>query len=188
MKKIFYIITLFFSILSFAQETIVPIEQMPSTSTADKNNGTYYFKDVNNVLDKFVGTWKYEAPNESLEITFYKAIHETYSNNFIDELDCNFIYIKNGVTVFDTNSIADPDEKYFITGAYLKSVNNIQLDYSEPTSPRDWRARLRLNYIAAELGEPEKLNWYVKTLAKKTVNGEKVYPFEIPHNLQLKKQ
>ena len=188
MKNIIYIITLLISTLTFAQEIIVPIEQMPSTSTTDKNNGTYYFKDVNNVLDKFVGTWKYETANESLEITFYKVLHETYSNNFMDQLDCNFIYIKNGITVFDTNTVIDPEEKYFITGAYLRGLNKIQLDYSEPTSPRDWRASLILDYIPAELGEPEKLDWFVKTFAKKTVNGQKVYPFEIPYNLQLIKQ
>jgi len=187
MKNIVYIITLLISTFIFAQETIVPIEQMPSYSITDQNNGTYYFKDVNNVLDKFVGTWKYETANESLEITFYKVLYEAYGNDFIDELDCNFIYIKNGVTVFDTSTI-NPDDKYFITGAYLRDLNKIKLDYSEPTSPRDWRASLILDYIPAALGEPEKLDWFVKTFAKKTVNGEKVYPFEIPYNLQLIKQ
>lgn len=187
MKKIFYIITTLIGTFTFAQEIIVPIEQMPSYSITDKNNATYYFKDVNNVLDKFIGTWKYETVNESLEITFYKVLHETRSNNFIDELDCNFIYIKNGVTVFNTNTI-NPDDKYFITGAYLRGLNKIDLNYSELTSPRDWRARLILDYIPAQSGEPEKLDWFVKTFAKKTVNGVKVYPFEIPYNLQLTKQ
>ncbi|RAJ13487.1 DUF6705 family protein [Olleya aquimaris] len=188
MKNTIYIITLLISAFTLGQEVIVPLEQMPSYSITEKNSETYYFKDVNNVLDKFVGTWKYDTANESLEITFYKVLHETSSNNFIDMLDCNFIYIKNGVTIFDTNTITDPEEKYFITGAYLRGLNKIDLDYSEPTSPRDWRARLILDYIPASNGEPEKLDWFVKTFAKKTVNGVKVYPFEIPYNLQLIKQ
>ena len=184
MKKTIYIITLLTGSFCFAQETIIPIEERQYT---DDTNGHYYFKDINNVLDKFVGTWKYETTDESLEITFYKVFHESYGNDFTDELDCDFIYIKNGITVFDTNTI-NPDDKYFITGGSIRNSTKINLVYSEPTSPRDWRASLILDYIPAALGAPEKLDWFVKTFAKKTVNGEKVYPFEIPYSLILEKQ
>ena len=73
MKNILYIFALLTTTMSFAQqlpETIIPLEEKLGT---DNNSGIYYFKDVNHVLDKFMGTWKYETATESLEITFYKV-------------------------------------------------------------------------------------------------------------------
>ena len=99
----------------------------------------------------------------------------------------NFVFIKEGVTIFDSATIADEDN-YYIGGSIAKTPTKLDLVYSEPTAPEEWTARLILNYIPASNGEPEKLDWFIKTFAKKTVNGQKVYPFEIPYELVLEKQ
>ena len=71
MKKYVLILITLFGITAFSQ-TIKPIETEWLVDYSEKNDT--YFKDVNNVLDKFVGTWRYEdlTTNTVFEVTFQK--------------------------------------------------------------------------------------------------------------------
>lgn len=182
MKKIIYMLTVLLGVTVNAQEIIVPIENLPST---DIYTDKYYFKDVNNVLDKFLGTWKYETATESLEVTFVKITHETYNSDYVDMISGQYIYIKNGVTIINTFPLDYEEYGYFAFGEYLKTLNEIDLFYSEPNDERHWRARLILGYNSTS---PATLNWHIETQSRKTVNFLKVYPYLVPEDLVLIKQ
>lgn len=77
MKKIFYTIALLFTIaISHAQ--IVPVEKKIDYRLAGKGTPEgIYFKDVNNLFDKFIGTWKGTMNNKKYTfiITKVKEVH-----------------------------------------------------------------------------------------------------------------
>ncbi|MBU2938354.1 hypothetical protein KO494_02265 [Lacinutrix sp. C3R15] len=63
--------------------------------------GTYY-KDLNNDLDKFVGTWKWEENNSSFTITLQKIEQYFDGVNYQDMLIGEYKYIDNGNLVVNT--------------------------------------------------------------------------------------
>ncbi len=73
MKNIPKIIILLIAHNGFSQ-TIVPIENRRATTEMPGN--TYYYQDVNGVLNKYLGGWIYKdnptSPTKIVEITFYK--------------------------------------------------------------------------------------------------------------------
>ena len=182
MKKMIYMLTVLLGITVNAQEIIVPIENLSST---DVNADKYYFKDVNNVLDKYLGTWKYETATESLEVTFTKIVHNPYVDDYTDIISGQYVYIKNGVTIINTFPLDYEEYGHFIFGEYLDTLNKLDLFYSEPDDLREWKARLILDY---NFTSPATLNWHVKTFSRKTVGFLKVYPYQIPKDLVLIKQ
>jgi hypothetical protein len=108
MKHYILITLLFIGAFGFAQQTIKPIE----TENIVPNTDNTYFKDVNNQLDKFVGTWKYEDTNTNtvFEITLTKILHqEVHKNSFADELIAQFKLTVNGVELYNTYTIPCAD-------------------------------------------------------------------------------
>jgi len=187
MKNIIYTLAIIFSFIANAQEIIIPIENYPNTDTST-NNSTYYFKDVNNKLNKFVGTWKYETATELYEVTFYKVIHDHVSGDYFDTLNSNSRYTKNGVVIFDTYP-TNSTSNNLIFGEVFESELQLSLFYSEPNTKRTMSARVLIEYHAsATLGAPKTLSWQIKTLETKTVAGAEVYPYEVPQNMVLNKQ
>lgn len=63
--------------------------------------GTYY-KDMNNDMDKFVGTWKWEDGNNSWTITLEKVEHILIGDYYRDILIGEYQYIENGNLVINT--------------------------------------------------------------------------------------
>jgi hypothetical protein len=96
MKKIILICSIF-SITLNAQ--IVNIENKNGTRT----NG-YYYKDVNNHLNQFVGTYKYENGNEKITMIFKKIINHYNGEYYQDLLVGEVKYEKNGIVLFDNLS------------------------------------------------------------------------------------
>lgn len=103
MKNIFYL-TILFTNVSLDQTLIEPIESEWQQQGEVPSN--IYYKDINNVLDKFVGTWKYvnTATNTVFEITFTKDEQVTTigENNFVDELSAKFKLSINGIDQYNT--------------------------------------------------------------------------------------
>ena len=61
------IIIIFFSKFSFAQTLLLPInieDYDPTNAIADA-----YYKDINNIFDPFMGTWKYTSPDGQTAFT-----------------------------------------------------------------------------------------------------------------------
>ncbi|PTT71022.1 DUF6705 family protein, partial [Chryseobacterium sp. HMWF001] len=62
-----------------------------------------YFKDTDNFLDKFVGTWKYQNGNEQLTIILKKEIKHDYHGIYSDVLYGEYKYVNNlGQTLVNT--------------------------------------------------------------------------------------
>ena len=91
MKKIFALIFIFSNLNMFSQ--IINIEDMNGSSP----NGVYY-KDINNLLDPYVGTWVYSSPTDTLKIKLRKVIRAPFINNSYEDLIVGeYQYIKNGI-------------------------------------------------------------------------------------------
>lgn len=121
-------------VVGYAQ--VVPLEKQNQYNLEQKQG--LYFKDVNGVLDKFIGTWHYQNsatnPTEVFDITFYKV--EMFDAGGIystDELVSRFKLIKNGSVVYDTTSIGA--NNYF-SGSYItqEDLYLLTLSFSEPNS------------------------------------------------------
>jgi len=190
MKNILYILVLILSTSTIAQETIIPLETLKDFNYAHSiQNSAYYFKDINNHLDKFTGTWKYETATESLEVTFIKIPHKFRSGNYKDVLSGQFKYTQNNITIIDTAILDVEDYGFFIYGGKFSNTNTIKLFYSEPDDERDWQASVSLEYVAPSgIGLPSKLNWQINTTTRVLTSGLWVIPYKVPANLVLVKQ
>jgi len=87
----------FFSCKS--QNPIIPLESWDSTITP----GAYY-KDTNNVLNQYEGTWLYTNGTTQLKIVLVKKNISPFGNYFEDLLIGEYQYIKNGQPLVNTLS------------------------------------------------------------------------------------
>ena len=102
MKNIIIIIVISFFINSNAQtyQTIKPLE-----GSGSPEQGAYY-KDFNNVLNEFEGTYEYNGPDFYFKLVLQKKVAENNNNYWwTDVLKGTYQYIVNGVEV---NFLSDP--------------------------------------------------------------------------------
>jgi len=166
MKNLLKIVLLIITFQATAQ-TIIPLEQ-ESNYMSDQAGKNYYYKDVNGVLNKFIGTWKYQNtatnPTEEVTIVFYKEIKDDYNGNyFIDRLYARSKYVKNGVVVFDNLTSTKPSSNYQIFGGFFRdpaNTNKIHMQYGEPgISSNKRHSTLDITYSIVKAGT--KLKWSV---------------------------
>jgi hypothetical protein len=145
--KYLIITTLLLSFFCNAQQTELPIETEWVLDYTQTNNK--YFKDINNVLNKFEGTWKYEdmTTNTVFEITFTKILHqEGHKNGFVDELICQFKLTINGIEQY--NTYTTPCADCFIPSGfatYTEGYENGAFIYTQPN----------VNMYVASIAEPD---------------------------------
>lgn len=146
-----------------------------------------YYKDINNNLNKFVGTWKWQNnatnPTRILEITFSKLEHQGIITGFTsDILLSKFRYIENGITVYDTYN--DNSNYSYISGGFFSDINNlnkIKLFYSEPNAATaGYRYGFSIEVLPLELNGPIKLKWQNKIISEVApVTESPKIPFEM---------
>lgn len=185
MKNILKImIAMLFTITSFGQTNIFPTEQrIHIDDIPDGQQEDFYLKDINGVLDKFVGVWKYEAGTDIFEITFYKRIKKFTGFYYEDSLVSNFKYIKDGIIIFDTygstTSVTCIHGNNFEDSSNLNKIN---LYLKEPNLPiRVKNRRINLTY-SKPLLDVTTLTW--EALPVITNPGT----YKIPENMVLVKQ
>ncbi|HET8839138.1 MAG TPA: DUF6705 family protein [Flavobacteriaceae bacterium] len=89
-----------------------------------------YYKDLDNDLDQFVGTWKWVDGNSSLLIVIEKRIqvYYPYGNLYKDVLIGGYQYIENGISVVNTipmmNNIYSSPYSYSIVGSSILDSND----------------------------------------------------------------
>jgi hypothetical protein len=175
------------------QEIIVPLEEQ--NSNIYSSDQVIYFKDVNNTLNKYVGTWKYEDNSHFLEVLITKKVHvskgipDLYNDpNFEDHISIKMLYKYNGVTKYTYQNT-------LMWGNRIKSTNSLGLIYDEPSLTSCFRkksADLLLQYISN--GLQTQLIWTrINRLPKglwKCPDGTEIdnTDFLIPANLTLTKQ
>ncbi len=100
MKKIIITIVLLFGLHCVAQNTIIDIPNW----NGETNPPNFYLKDVNHILDNFVGTWLYTNATTSLKIVFEKREYVHIGNYYEDILIGEYQYydILNNTDLFNT--------------------------------------------------------------------------------------
>jgi len=188
MKKLYILGWLLVTSLSFSQ-TVVNLETQAEYSLSDKAGA--YFKDVNGVLNKFLGTWRYQNtpnnPTKVFEITFYKTSMKSVGGMYTtDVLTSRFKYIENGVTVYNT-TLSGRDN--YITGSSIFSadLSKISLMYYEPNinnlpTKEIPHGDLALTYQLNSQSLPT-LNWRITYFEGESTS----VPFRIPVKMVLNK-
>lgn len=93
-KYLFIVLIIGFLAEVNAQTIIVRGEEYPNLPRDFKETGQYYYKDVYNYLNSFVGTWEYIDGNKRFELTLTK---KTFYH--VDLPHINLNYYKDGITV-----------------------------------------------------------------------------------------
>ncbi|MDN6317963.1 MAG: hypothetical protein L0J59_10890 [Lactococcus lactis] len=97
MKNIITIIVIvIFSSNCIAQSPVISVKKWYKEQA-----GTYY-KDLNNEMDAFVGTWLYTEGNTSLKIKLKKETMHYNGKYYVDLMVGEYQYIKNGVELINT--------------------------------------------------------------------------------------
>lgn len=188
------ILTLFVGFLSNAQEVIISIEQQNAINFNELEETAIYFKDTNNLLNKYVGNWIFNDGTHFLEINITKHIHELIgvtelyeSNDYEDYIGISFIYKLNNIEKYNSNGIF---------GNSIISDNKVRLTYYEPSlinCARQKQANLTLEFVE-NFPNSHQLNW---TRTNTVIEGlskcqDGTYfdntNFLIPANLILTKQ
>jgi|SRR5690606_11947695 len=109
MKTLYILLpTIIFSFTSFAQSPIVDIENIPSFFKDGGGVENAYYKDINNFMDPFEGTWLYTNGNTSFKIVLTKETMQYTGKFYTDYLSGEYQYIENGNEVVNTLSNIDP--------------------------------------------------------------------------------
>jgi hypothetical protein len=164
LKKNIVLFLLFgYTILANSQETIISIEN-EDLLTDPKDN--VYYKDVNNLLDKFVDTWVFDDGTHYLKIEITKVIKELIGYGwetttiYEDLLHVKFQYKLNGVEIYNTLLL---DRAYIEGHSFYvdsDSKNRILLTYSEPSLTSCRRTKtgfLSLEFVPSTTPNPNLL-------------------------------
>lgn len=185
MKNIITTFIFLITMIGYSQENIVPVEEASQHDAFETPK--VYYKDVNGIFNKFIGTWKFQSttnPTKVFEITFYKVEQRDQGNiSFTDELSSYFTYTVDSILIYQTYE----GDIGYVSGSTFLNENKLNLHYSEPiidnTSIRDNPVgRLIMEYIND--GGVEKLIWNVEC----TLNQNGLIPFKIPITMELIKQ
>jgi hypothetical protein len=164
MKNIISITILIFSFLSCkGQSLIISLEDWDG----DEQQNAYY-KDLDNVLNGFEGTWLYTNGNTSLKITLTKNIQYFNGKFYEDIIVGGYQYIENGVekinTLSDANSSTNPYNDASIWG------NNVYDDCSFIPVDDCVEGEKRLSLSIEDTITTEHFGDLI--LHKRTVNGQ----------------
>jgi hypothetical protein len=196
-------ITLLFCGLCKAQ-TIYPIE----TYFDHVDEDSVYFKDVNGIFNKFIGTWEFSTATQYFKIKFFKTqnVEELpefpIRQRYFDKLQSNFQYKEkvNGNWVELYNTYPAMGQILFsrwIEGSIPDNPNTFDLRYNEPYTGSCPRARSEtLNIVYSQSGNAQQLSWQrtpnLKTsreLGEPCSDGtpSDTSPYKIPANMVLTK-
>ncbi|RKE92240.1 hypothetical protein BXY80_2158 [Ichthyenterobacterium magnum] len=157
------------------------------------------------MLNKFLGTWKYEDASNNLvfEITFSKLINqEQIFDNYADELSAQFKLIINGIEQYNTYTTICEDcfipggfnsyEEGFENDEFIYTESNVNMyiaSFAEPNIEDDVLASdLKLEYQFS-LGSPAQLIWTNKVSeVLDYITNIRVNNYQLPMNMVLIKQ
>ena len=160
MKYIYIILVVLFT--TFCQSQIINIKNNNEPAIP----GAYY-KDIDNLLNPFEGTWVFSDATRSLKITFIKRTNQFDGSYYEDFLIGGYEYKVNNVilvTTLSNLSLTSPyDFKYKIFG------NRILKNYYYPPCPECNVGEYRLRLTFSELANTK----YGELIARKiTVSGQ----------------
>lgn len=155
-------------LITFLFGTIVlnaQIQTKPLENGIGLDNNSYY-KDINNVLDEFVGTYEYNGPNFYFKIKLVKRTMKNVGDNtWWDILEGTYQYTKNGVTANYLSDALNTNDVARIEATWIKQTDDTGLPYFCPECLNE---KWLTGYIS------DRVNSRVADLfiAKRIVNGE----------------
>ena len=170
------------------------------------NTGQYYYKDVNNYLNNFIGTWEYVNGNEKFQIVLTKV---TMFHVVIPNLELNYykdgivmIYKKylNNNLIFESPTYSNPnfltDDGIILKGylqdygrisktLYFPFSSEVYVPGGQPISPHCW-----LTKQPDMAGQPPRIFFNLDLTGtvnydKETYAGQPT--FSIPNNVMMYK-
>lgn len=188
MKNIFKILLILFSISCFSQT----IEQRPLESFYQPNQPNHvYYKDVNNLLDKYIGTWEYNDGTHYFKIEFFKQsfYRETPVANpkvtiYTDRIFGHYQYKLNGAEIYNVTNMKYANSR---SGSFF---NGFYLIFSEPTTASCGRSKIGyVNLQYSNSGGIEQLTWSRtdKNMEMTWCQSFDSTPFKTPANMVLTK-
>ncbi len=139
MKNIFLKISFLFTLLlfSYSANSQIIIQRGIKNGNLPQNfksSGQYYYKDVNNYLDNFTGTWEYINGNEKFQIVLTKIVYfhqidtNLNLNYYEDGIVLRYKKFLNNVLIFESPNYDDPNfsstDGILLTG-YIKDYGRI---------------------------------------------------------------
>ena len=113
-----------------------------------------YYKDIQNKLDTYVGTWVYTNGTTSLKIVLQKRLHifNSYDNCYEDELVGAVQYSENNVDIINTLDILDNTNDNEVREACSISGNVFWQPYYRPLCLEcdEFVKRIRTNFHDSE--------------------------------------
>lgn len=151
-------ISLLISFFNCSSQTVVPL----NARSTDIPTSNYYRKDLDNVLNKFEGTWKYQNGNTSFTVKFVKKQKVKVTDYYTDELCGWYQYIEDGVEI--VNTIPFTDNFSFITNGSSVSADGTKIYrmfFKDPERPKA-SYFLTIKYNNNGMGNPPTIEWDVK--------------------------
>ena len=149
MKNIFLIAFIILTIQCNAQNQIINITDKDGT----RITGAYY-KDINNYLDNFTGTWLYTKGNTTFKIILKKQIKAYNTVYYEDYLIGEYRYVENGIEKI--NTIPSIDSIYVNQRSHSIKGNSILENHNRPKCddclPSERRVRLIFSDPIRQLG------------------------------------
>ncbi|OOG63038.1 DUF6705 family protein [Flavobacterium sp. A45] len=126
MKKLIYLSMLLVFGLTMNAQKIIPLENKYGYKIINRDE-EIYFKDVNNILEKYVGTWKGIYGNKKYEFRIVKHTGSFKVMKF-DELLVRYIITDLNDNVIDNTSYFPDSSPYIMSGRYYHN-NGYYLSY-----------------------------------------------------------
>ena len=108
MNKIFLLITILAFLGCKSQTNIIDLHNRCNYTNYNDTNGSTYLKDISNIYEPYIGTWKWTEGNREMVLTLIKQIkfHKvTNTSNFYqDRLVGYYIYKENGVVLANNSN------------------------------------------------------------------------------------
>jgi hypothetical protein len=117
MKKLIYLSTLLVIGLTMNAQKIIPLENKYGYKIINRNE-EIYFKDVNNILGEFVGTWKGTYGNKKYEFRIVKNTGSFKVMKF-DELLVRYIITDLNGSVIENTTYFPDSSPYVMEGRYF---------------------------------------------------------------------
>lgn len=108
MNKIILLIVLIIAIGCKSQTHVIDIVNRCDNPNYDDTNGSVYLKDISNIMNPYIGTWKWTSDNREMVLTLLKQTKYHYNsgidNFYKDRLVGYYVYKENGVVIANTST------------------------------------------------------------------------------------
>lgn len=147
MKKIIVIILLSFTSLGFGQNPVIDLLD----DNGSEISGAYY-KDVNNLLNPFEGTYIYTDGSKTLKIVLVKKVMQYNGSYYEDLIIGEYQYAVNGIervnTLSQINTVYNNQKRHNICGNFIIYNNETRMWKCPECFPNEKRLLLTIEDVS----------------------------------------